>query len=109
MKKDKERKLVEKEKSDDNSNETWIPSPKYYGNACQEKALTDPNYSNFDESFEITYEEDNYWILKKIGKGKYSEVYSGKHKKTNQKVAIKILKPIEMRKVRREIKILQTV
>jgi len=36
---------------------------------------------------------EDYEVLDKIGRGKYSQVYSGIQFKTNQKVALKILKP----------------
>ena len=37
--------------------------------------------------------QDNYEIIKKIGRGKYSEVYEGINTLTNQRIVIKILKP----------------
>ena len=71
-------------------------------------ALEIPDYYNFEE-YNLEYAENTYQITKKIGKGKYSEVFEGYNKLNNQPVAIKILKPIELRKIRREIKILQAV
>ena len=70
--------------------------------------------------------QDNYEIIKKIGRGKYSEVYEGINTLTNQRIVIKILKPgkfckksihfsnfschiVKKNKIRREIKILQTL
>ena len=38
-------------------------------------------------------EKSNYEIIKKIGRGKYSEVYEGINTLTNQRIVIKILKP----------------
>ena len=37
--------------------------------------------------------QDYYEIIKKIGRGKYSEVYEGINTQNNQRVVIKILKP----------------
>ena len=37
--------------------------------------------------------QDNYEIIKKIGRGKYSEVYEGINTATNERIVIKILKP----------------
>ena len=37
--------------------------------------------------------QDNYEIIKKIGRGKYSEVYEGINTLNNQRIVIKILKP----------------
>ena len=48
-----------------------------------------------------------YEVNAKIGRGRYSEVYSGITKHTNQKVVIKILKPINKSKIKREAVILQ--
>lgn len=43
--------------------------------------------------FDINRAQDNYEIIKKIGRGKYSEVYEGINTQTNQRIVIKILKP----------------
>ena len=48
-----------------------------------------------------------YEVNAKIGRGRYSEVYSGIEKYTNEKVVIKILKPININKIKREAVILQ--
>lgn len=37
--------------------------------------------------------QDHYEIIKKIGRGKYSEVYEGINTLNNQRIVIKILKP----------------
>ncbi len=52
---------------------------------------------------------DYYEVVQKIGRGKYSEVFDGVNTLNNQKCVIKILKPIKMEKMQREIKILQTL
>ena len=63
-------------------------------------------------------QQDDYEILRKLGRGKYSEVYEGVNILTSQKVVIKILKPgrpapltstVKKTKIRREIKILETL
>jgi len=46
-------------------------------------------------------------LLKKIGRGKYSEVFEGINVLNNKKVIIKVLKPVKKRKIKREIKILE--
>lgn len=48
----------------------------------------------------------HYEVGKKIGQGKFSEVFDGTHKKTQKKVIIKKLKPITSSRVRREVLIL---
>ena len=44
--------------------------------------------------FAVIYRsQDHYEIIKKIGRGKYSEVYEGINTQNNQRIVIKILKP----------------
>ena len=50
---------------------------------------------------------DNYEIVKKIGRGKYSEVFEGINVANNEKCVVKVLKPVKKKKIKREIKILQ--
>lgn len=53
--------------------------------------------------------QDNYEIIRKVGRGKYSEVFQGINITNNQKCVIKALKPVKKKKIRREIKILQNL
>lgn len=60
--------------------------------------------------FDIQYGDiDRYQLVRKIGRGKYSEVFDGIDTSDNKKVVIKVLKPVRKRKIQREIKILQNV
>lgn len=52
---------------------------------------------------------DDYELATKIGYGKYSEVYSGFNVLTHERVALKLLKEVNMTKIKREIKIMQAV
>lgn len=52
---------------------------------------------------------ENYEVVEKIGKGKYSEVYIGIQTQNDRKVVIKVLKPVKKSKIRREIKILKVL
>ena len=62
------------------------------------------------ESLQVTWgEQDNYEVVRKVGRGKYSEVFEGVDVRTNAKVIIKILKPVKKKKIKREIKILQNL
>ena len=54
-------------------------------------------------------DQDDYEIVKKVGRGKYSEVFEGVNVTNNEKCVIKILKPVKKKKIRREIKILQNL
>ncbi|MED6204939.1 Casein kinase II subunit alpha-4, chloroplastic [Stylosanthes scabra] len=54
-------------------------------------------------------EQDDYEVVRKVGRGKYSEVFEGVHSTDNEKCIIKILKPVKKKKIKREIKILQNL
>lgn len=54
-------------------------------------------------------QQDDYEVVKKIGRGKYSEVFEGVRASTGEKVVIKILKPVMKKKIKREIRILQNL
>ncbi|KAI9300566.1 casein kinase II subunit alpha [Cunninghamella echinulata] len=53
--------------------------------------------------------QDNYEIIRKVGRGKYSEVFEGINITNNDKCIIKVLKPVKKKKIKREIKILQNL
>ena len=48
-------------------------------------------------------------MVRKIGRGKYSEVFAGINVINNTKCVVKILKPVKKKKIKREIKILQNL
>ena len=52
---------------------------------------------------------ENYEVVRKIGRGKYSEVFEGINVAVFQKCVIKVLKPVKKKKIKREIKILQNL
>jgi len=54
-------------------------------------------------------EQDDYEVVRKIGRGKYSEVFEGINVANNCKCVVKILKPVKKKKIKREIKILQNL
>ncbi|XP_002162509.1 casein kinase II subunit alpha [Hydra vulgaris] len=54
-------------------------------------------------------QQDNYQLVRKLGRGKYSEVFEGVSIVNNDKVVIKILKPVKKKKIKREIKILENL
>ena len=62
------------------------------------------------ESLQVQWgDQDNYEVVRKVGRGKYSEVFEGVNVTNNTKVIIKILKPVKKKKIKREIKILQNL
>lgn len=48
----------------------------------------------------ICRNQDDYEVVRKVGRGKYSEVFEGVNILNNQKCIIKILKPVKKKKVR---------
>ena len=74
----------------------------------EEKNYKDPALYYINYEFEVG-NIDNYIVEAKIGRGRYSDVYEGLQKNTNEKVVIKILKPITKVKIKREICILYTL
>ncbi|WZZ37480.1 hypothetical protein YC2023_020881 [Brassica napus] len=66
--------------------------------------------SNFHGEYKIErLEQDDYEVVRKVGRGKYSEVFEGFNVNTKDKCIVKILKPVKKKKIRREIKILQNL
>lgn len=51
--------------------------------------------------------QEIYEIIRKVGRGKYSEVFEGINIVNYEKRCIKVLKPIKKKKIKREVKILQ--
>ena len=54
-------------------------------------------------------DQEDYEVVRKIGRGKYSEVFAGINVINNTKCVVKILKPVKKKKIKREIKILQNL
>ncbi|KAL0343537.1 UNVERIFIED_CONTAM: Casein kinase II subunit alpha-2 [Sesamum angustifolium] len=54
-------------------------------------------------------DQDDYEVVRKVGRGKYSEVFEGINVNNNERCIIKILKPVKKKKIKREIKILQNL
>uniref|UniRef100_I1QWD9 Casein kinase II subunit alpha n=1 Tax=Oryza glaberrima TaxID=4538 RepID=I1QWD9_ORYGL len=57
----------------------------------------------------VCREQDGYEVLRKLGRGKYSEVFEGFRPGGDERCVIKILKPVKKKKIKREIKILQNL
>jgi casein kinase II subunit alpha len=54
-------------------------------------------------------DQEDYEVIRKIGRGKYSEVFDGVNVVNNQRCCVKILKPVKKKKIKREVKILQNL
>eukprot|EP01065_Artemidia_motanka_P034989 TRINITY_DN42959_c0_g1_i1.p1 TRINITY_DN42959_c0_g1~~TRINITY_DN42959_c0_g1_i1.p1 ORF type:complete len:334 (+),score=81.17 TRINITY_DN42959_c0_g1_i1:196-1197(+) len=62
------------------------------------------------ESLQICWNsQENYEVVRKIGRGKYSEVFEGVNVVNESRCVIKVLKPVKKMKIKREIKILQNL
>ncbi|KAG0254929.1 Casein kinase II subunit alpha [Mortierella polycephala] len=62
-----------------------------------------------DMQVEAPRVQERYEVIRKIGRGKYSEAFEGIDLTNNGKVCIKVLKPVKRKKIRREIKIVQNL
>ena len=101
--------MVEEKGKQDPAKEkkSLVVLPKFYAKVCEELP---PEYSDYTKDYEISYGSiERYEVVRKIGRGKYSEVYEGIRTDDDHKVAIKILKPVKKTKVKREVKVLQTL
>jgi len=54
-------------------------------------------------------QQDDYQLVRKLGRGKYSEVFEAINVQNNEKCVVKILKPVKKKKIKREIKILENL
>ncbi|KAI0977774.1 hypothetical protein GJ496_006839 [Pomphorhynchus laevis] len=70
--------------------------------------ITD-QYSDY-ENYDLKWGQfDRYEILKAIGRGKFSNVFEGFDITLLNKVIIKVLKPIKLKKIQREVNILNSL
>ena len=62
------------------------------------------------ESYDVDWgSSDDFTVTRKIGRGKYSEVFDGVATHNNRRVVVKVLKPVKKKKLKREIKILRNL
>mmetsp|Transcript_7800 Transcript_7800/g.19169 ORF Transcript_7800/g.19169 Transcript_7800/m.19169 type:complete len:349 (-) Transcript_7800:1113-2159(-) len=54
-------------------------------------------------------DQDIYELLRKIGRGKYSEVFEGYNTINKSMCVVKVLKPVKKKKIKREIQILKNL
>ena len=72
----------------------------------REKNQSYADYANSTVHFNW---QDDYEIIGKIGRGRYSEVFEALNLLSNERVVAKLLKPVKKEKVRREIMCLQAM
>jgi len=79
---------------------------RWYASALASRATDFWDY----EALQVQWgDQDDYEVVRKVGRGKYSEVFEVIQVATGTKVIIKILKPVKKKKIKREIKILQNL
>lgn len=79
---------------------TGVSVSRYYTNANSTKPR---EHWDYDHHRVLYHTPDGYDAYRKIGRGKYSEVFAGMKQSTEEPVIIKILKPVKKKKIRREI------
>lgn len=89
-----------------NSNLIVVTQAKVYKNVNASQPRSYWDYDSFSLSWNS---KENYQLVQKLGRGKYSEVFEAIDIKHNKKVVVKVLKPVRRRKIKREIKILQNM
>lgn len=67
-----------------------------FGSICELLFLT----CYWISSFSFPSDQDDYEVVRKVGRGKYSEVFEGINVNNNERCIIKILKPVKKKKVR---------
>lgn len=68
-----------------------------------------PDYWDYEALSLQWASQDIYQIVAKVGRGKYSEVFTGINMVRQEKCIIKVLKPVRSKKIQREVKILQNL
>lgn len=66
-------------------------------------------YWNYEKLRIVWGIQEDYEIVRKVGRGKYSEVFQGVAIRTGVPCIIKVLKPVKPSKIFREIKVLQNL
>jgi len=77
-----------------------------YADVCSKRPR---NYWDYENHTIQWRGQDDYEVVRKIGRGKYSEVFEGVNVTCSRKCVIKILKPVKKKKIKREVKILQNL
>lgn len=83
-----------------------VSLPRYYADVNCHQPREYWDYENLPVQWGSA---ERYEIVRKLGRGKYSEVFAGIDVSTGDQCVIKILKPVKKKKIRREIKILKNL
>uniref|UniRef100_A0A8C1VQC2 non-specific serine/threonine protein kinase n=1 Tax=Cyprinus carpio TaxID=7962 RepID=A0A8C1VQC2_CYPCA len=71
--------------------------------------LKSREYWDYEAHVPTWSNQEDYQLVRKLGRGKYSEVFEAININNNEKVVVKILKPVKKKKIKREIKILENL
>lgn len=66
-------------------------------------------YGDYVNSSVTFGNQDDFEFMMKLGRGRYSEVFKAVNLLDNETVVVKILKPVKKEKIRREVKVLETL
>ncbi|GAA6006591.1 casein kinase II subunit alpha/alpha' [Rhodotorula paludigena] len=77
-----------------------------YADVCAKLGATWYEYDNLQLAWGT---QDQYEVTRKLGRGKYSEVFEAIDIVNDRLVVVKVLKPIKKKKVKRELKVLMNL
>jgi casein kinase II subunit alpha len=80
--------------------------PRYYAEACSSRPASYWDYENHEVRWGTP---EKYELVRKIGRGKYSEVFEGVVLEGGERCVVKVLKPVKKKKIKREILILSNL
>ncbi|CAI5781981.1 casein kinase II subunit alpha isoform X1 [Podarcis lilfordi] len=72
-------------------------------------SLRSREYWDYEAHVPTWGNQDDYQLVRKLGRGKYSEVFEAINITNNERVVVKILKPVKKKKIKREVKILENL
>ncbi|XP_060041432.1 casein kinase II subunit alpha' isoform X2 [Erinaceus europaeus] len=72
-------------------------------------SLRSRDYWDYEAHVPSWGNQDDYQLVRKLGRGKYSEVFEAINITNNERVVVKILKPVKKKKIKREVKILENL
>ncbi|XP_032983325.1 casein kinase II subunit alpha' isoform X3 [Rhinolophus ferrumequinum] len=72
-------------------------------------SLRSREYWDYEAHIPSWGNQEDYQLVRKLGRGKYSEVFEAINITNNERVVVKILKPVKKKKIKREVKILENL
>ncbi|XP_053990131.1 uncharacterized protein LOC128882536 [Hylaeus volcanicus] len=97
----------EEELNETESNDTSIaPLPRLYFDVNYQRTAEHWDYENYRIEWSVPY---SYEVIRRVGRGKYSDVFEGIDIQKNEFCIIKVLKPVRQKKINKEIKVLRNL